>query len=67
MAKSARQLVDELATCVTCGKVHKERPLRIGSGGVTYAAPDGHTYRTKLLQLTGRSSADFLEMLRGMC
>lgn len=63
-AKSARQLVAELATCVTCGKEHEQR--QIGPKRHTWAARDGHHYRSKLFELTGRSSAGFLQMLREM-
>ena len=64
VSKSAAELVEELATCVTCGNVHQVRET--GAYSQSWAAPDGHSYRTRLLEIAGWSSADFLEKLRKM-
>ena len=56
---TAKQLIDELARCVTCGREHK--PAR-GSKG--YAASDGHSYHTRMLDLFGYSSVNHIAKLR---
>jgi hypothetical protein len=61
MMATATQLIDRLATCTICGKIHK--PVTMGNR-TSWAAPDGHSYRTYLFQDRGWSDAGFFEYLR---
>lgn len=60
-AMTARQLIAAAATCTQCGKEHK--PRKEGSY-VTWAARDGHPYRTRMFQMTGDSHSDAIAALR---
>ena len=58
---TAEQLIAAAMTCVQCGKEHKPRT----AGNFTsWAAPDGHSYRTRLFQMTGDSHGRAIEALR---
>lgn len=59
---TAAQLLAKAAECVTCGQEHKPRPD--GFGRTTWAAPDGHAYRTRLLEMTGNGSNNVIAALR---
>jgi len=60
--RSAKQLIDTIAVCVTCGREHK--PRKIAANQWTWAAKDGHTYRSRLFEITGWSSTGLIEVLR---
>ena len=58
---TAEQLIAAAVACVDCGKEHKPRKL---GNYTTWAAPDGHRYRTRLCQMTGDSHSRAIRALR---
>jgi hypothetical protein len=62
--RSANQLIDTLAACTVCGKEHKAR--KTVTGYTTWAAKDGHAYRSRMFEMTGWSSTTFIQKLRDL-
>ena len=58
---TATQLIAAAAVCTACGKIHQ--PRAEGSFR-TWAGPDGHAYRSRLYELTGRGSSGAIAALR---
>ena len=57
---TAEQLIAAATTCVTCGKEHK--PRKAGSY-TSWAAEDGHPYRTRMFVMTGDSHGAAIQAL----
>ena len=60
---TAEELIAAAVTCVDCGQEHK--PRKTGTY-TSWAAPDGHCYRTRLYQMTGDFHGSAIEALRAL-
>ncbi len=58
---TAEQLIAAAVTCVDCGREHEPRTA---GNHTSWAAPDGHHYRTRLYEMTGDSHSSAIAALR---
>ncbi len=58
---TAEKLIAAASACVDCGQEHK--PRKTGNF-TTWAARDGHPYRSRLYQMTGQSAGPAIAALR---
>lgn len=58
---TAEQLIAAAMTCTVCGKEHQPRKT---DNYTTWAAEDGHSYRTRIFAMTGDSHGRAIEALR---
>jgi hypothetical protein len=61
MSMTAEKLLAAAMTCVVCGEEHKPRKM---GNYTSWAGRDGHSYRTRLYQMTGYSNTAAVEALR---
>jgi hypothetical protein len=59
---TAKQLIAAAAACTECGKEHTYRQTGPFQG--TWAAPDGHVYKSRIYEMTNREGTAVVKALR---